>query len=189
MLDSNDTADQRAAALANALTPTQPLRFGAASFTYTDGSVIADPPEAAPGIGAGVYIPVGAARLPRQAAAAVPAPPTGGRVGIDPSTLDRPCDDTISRAELTAIWWALQSGYTKIATDSLGSICQIRRIVWRPQDQTEHRHRDLLIAIRDIIDQHPDKAPPIEIYKVTSHTGIHGNEQADDIATGVATGR
>jgi exonuclease III/ribonuclease HI len=84
--------------------------------------------------------------------------------------------NTINRAELVAIAEGLQMGRTMIATDSLGSMRNIWRVVTSPQDLREHKHRDLLIHIRDLL-QGVDGV--VHLYKVKSHTGVVGNELAD----------
>ena len=94
--------------------------------------------------------------------------------------------NTINRAELVGILVALKWGATKILTDSASSICQIRKHMFRPQDQDIHRHKDLL---DDIVTRIKDAEGPVFIGKVKSHIGIVGNERADEIAVNVAKGR
>jgi hypothetical protein len=61
---------------------------------------------------------------------------------------------------------------------------QLRRQLHRPQDHQYHRHKRLLEAIVDAIKQSDNT---IQLIKVKSHTGIVGNEVADQLA-GRATG-
>ena len=49
----------------------------------------------------------------------------------------------------------------------------------------EHRHRNLLKQIVDLITQNTDTTT---LYKVRAHTGIEGNEKADAMAKQVALG-
>jgi len=91
---------------------------------------------------------------------------------------------TINRAELVPIQEAIDRGYTHIATDSLTSMYQIKKAIYRPQDIKEHRHVSLLQGIAGTIQQ---QGRIIHIYKVKSHIGIIGNERADTFATSVAS--
>jgi len=147
---------------------------------YTDGSYLPEKPEGAPGIGAAVYVP-GSEPIP------VACEWTGE--GADPTSCN-----TISRAELAAIdvsvnqqWEAGQrrDGSLHIATDSLGSIYGISKMLNRPQDVREHRHLALLKSIAHGIQEAPGT---LHLWKVTSHTGQVGNETADRTAVAVATG-
>ena len=81
---------------------------------------------------------------------------------------------------------ALAAGCVNIATHSLRCIHQIHKAVNRPQELTEHRHKELLTKIRDLIAGRPHGVPPIRLIKVPAHTGITGNKRADAIATGVS---
>ena len=93
---------------------TSPLRYDWQNFAYTDDSVLTQPEENAPGIGAGVYIP------PKNLLAAHNSG-QGTVVAIDPRDATSR-ENTINRAELVAIHKAVEQGATHIATDSLGSI-------------------------------------------------------------------
>jgi ribonuclease HI len=106
-------------------------------------------------------------------------------------------DNTINRAELAAIYAAIinarqmyqiQGGQLprtiKIATDSLGSIYQIRKMSHTPDAFAFHRHCHLLTAI---VNQIHKLGIPVDFYKVRSHSGILGNEVADCIAKRIAT--
>jgi hypothetical protein len=117
----------------------------------------------------------------------IPAPLGGGKqhdIAIDPRDPAQPENNTINRAKLSAIWAAIMAGHSHIASDSLGCICHIYKMVHRPQDLDGHRHLALLKAIRDAITRRPPKAPPVVLLKVPAHVGITGNKRAD--AKGVA---
>lgn len=104
------------------------------------------------------------------------------------------CFNTISRAELVAIHVALQEvaqvvqradNTIHIATDSLGSIYGIAKVISRPQDITEHRQLHLLQSIAKAIE---DASGVVHIWKVKGHANVHGNETADAAAVAVAKG-
>jgi ribonuclease HI len=147
-----------------------PPRWNWKQFAYTDGSVITD--GQGPGIGAAVYLPEGNG-TPNPEERSIPI------------SLNESGERTINRAELAAIWVALKQGATRVATDSLGSIYQIQKMLNRPHDVKEHRHNNLLRSIVDLIQQSPE---PIHLHKVKAHAGIVGNEKADAIAKAVAEG-
>eukprot|EP00882_Tetradesmus_deserticola_P000535 GHRQ01000587.1.p1 GENE.GHRQ01000587.1~~GHRQ01000587.1.p1 ORF type:complete len:2327 (+),score=302.27 GHRQ01000587.1:5202-12182(+) len=159
-----------------------PLKHNWRDFIYTDGSVLPkDQPTNGPGIGAAVHIP---------------ANPINGRepttIPIDCSTPERSVD-TINRAELAAISVAMDvaaqrlpvSNMLHIATDSLGSIRQVFKANTRPQDMLEHRHYALITHIANTVAAH---AGTVHLWKVKSHIGIVGNEEADQAAGRVAKG-
>jgi ribonuclease HI len=164
--------------LSKAHAQTSPLRYDWQNFAYTDGSVLSQPEDNAPGIGSGVY-------MPPKGPATYSDNDQGTSVAIDPRDATSR-EDTINRAELVAIHKAVEQGATHIATDSLGSIFQSKKMLMRPQDMHEHRHAHLL---RTIVDKIAAGQNIVHIYKVKSHIGIVGNERADEIATGVAHGR
>ena len=56
--------------------------------------------------------------------------------------------NTINRAELAGIYAALKCGHTHIASDSLGSLCQIRKQLLLPELQ---RHAQLVQELTIII--------------------------------------
>jgi len=171
-----------------------PLLYNWRDLTYTDGSFIRKAGKkskqpmptdrdnnqsdsltaGAPRIGASVYIPNPDGDC--HTVAILPAEEEGERF-----------DDTINRAELIAVWQAINMGCTHILTDSLSVICQLHNIIYRPQEiyLSFHRHAALLQAVRDSIAEAPH---PIRLYKVKSHIGVVGNERADQIATEVAKG-
>ena len=159
-----------------------PLQHDWRSFIYTDGSVLPkDQPTNGPGIGAAIHIP---------------ANPLTGResttIPIDCSTPERHVD-TINRAELSAISVAMEEaakhmptdGALHIATDSLGCIRQVFKANTRPQDMLEHRHFALIRHIASSVASH---AGIVHLWKVKSHIGIVGNEEADQAAGRVAKG-
>jgi ribonuclease HI len=148
-----------------------PLRWDWTTFAYTDGSIIPDTKNG-PGIGAAVYLPPGAS----------PQIPEETTIPINPGNT---AEGTINRAELAAIWVALHKGATHIATDSQCCIHQIQKTLNRPHNMKEHRHRTLLQHIVGLI---KDSPTTITLYKVKAHTGIDGNEKADQMAKKVAHG-
>jgi ribonuclease HI len=80
---------------------------------------------------------------------------------------------------------ATSRGCTHIATDSLSTLYQVKKVVHQPQDMNEHRHLLLHKRIAQLILQ---RGQPIHISKVKSHIGIVGNEISDELATSVAKG-
>jgi ribonuclease HI len=165
-----------------------PLRHDWRLFAYTDGSFIKDAPEGAPGIGAAVHVP---AHLETER----PEDTIHINCLQKSASTDLAYVNTIGRAELAAIHVALehvgstvqqQDGTINIATDSLSSIYGIRKALTRPQDIQEHRHLKLLEAIDKAIEDAPGQ---VHLWKVKSHTGIVGNDAADEGAVAVASGR
>ncbi|KAJ9515865.1 hypothetical protein QJQ45_008751 [Haematococcus lacustris] len=130
-----------------------------ATLAYSDGSCIKTSEAAPARVGAGVYIPE-----------------TNVLITV---ALDDPESNTINKAELTAIHAALKAGATRIATDSLCSIYQIRRALANPMSLITHRHNDILTAIATLI---IDSPVTLHFYKVRAHSGIIGNEGADALA-------
>ncbi|KAJ9533313.1 hypothetical protein QJQ45_026358 [Haematococcus lacustris] len=130
-----------------------------ATLAYSDGSCIKTSEAAPARVGAGVYIPE-----------------TNVLITV---ALDDPESNTINKAELTAIHAALQAGATRIATDSLCSIYQIRRALANPMSLITHRHNDILTAIATLV---IDSPVTLHFYKVRVHSGNIGNEGADALA-------
>ena len=145
-----------------------PLKWYWRDIAYTDGSCI-KPARGSAGpaaLGAAVHIPASGER-PSQTYLVAPG-------GEGPSW-------TITRAELAAIWAALEKGCRLIATDSLASIWLIQAIVCDPMRLRRNKHRPLLEAIADLIRAAPC---PITLVKVAAHQGpgalgAIGNNEAD----------
>ncbi|KAJ9519674.1 hypothetical protein QJQ45_013303, partial [Haematococcus lacustris] len=129
------------------------------TVAYTDGSCIKTSEPAPARVGAGVYIPENNALIT--------------------IALNDPENNTINKAELTAIHAALKAGARRIATDSLCSLYQIRRALANPMSLINHRHNDILTDIATLI---IDSPAAIQFFKVKAHTGIIGNEGADALA-------
>ncbi|KAJ9517101.1 hypothetical protein QJQ45_002614 [Haematococcus lacustris] len=126
---------------------------------YTNGSCIKTSEPAPARVGAGVYIPENNALIT--------------------IALNDPENNTINKAELTAIHAALKAGARRIATDSLCSLYQIRRALANPMSLINHRHNDILTDIATLIVDSPDT---IQFFKVKAHSGVIGNEGADALA-------
>jgi ribonuclease HI len=62
----------------------------------------------------------------------------------------------------------------------------LAKIILRPQDLQEHRHRRMLDSMANAVQDYPGT---IHLWKVKSHTGIIGNERADEVAVQVAKGK
>jgi ribonuclease HI len=133
-------------------------------------------------VGAGLFIPN---KTPRELGTADGAadtiPPadehaTGTLLYIDP-TGEGPTN-TITRAESAAILHALHYG-TCIATDSAACMYQLRNMMMKPMRMRCHKNRHMLQSILDRV-QSADGT--IRIFKVKAHTGVLGNEYADEAA-------
>ena len=88
--------------------------------------------------------------------------------------------NTITRAELVAVLaylpWAEDKGMTAgLATDSYAAMMLIAMMVRAPHKLLLHPHRWLLWDIAKAIDR---RTEPLHIYKIKSHTGVQGNDQA-----------
>ncbi|KAJ9513525.1 hypothetical protein QJQ45_006167 [Haematococcus lacustris] len=129
------------------------------TLAYTDGSCIKTSEPAPARVGAGVYIPENNA--------------------LTTIALNDPENNTINKAELTAIHAALKAGARRIATDSLCSLYQIRRALANPMSLINHRHNDILTDIATLI---VDSLDTIQFFKVKAHSGVIGNEGADALA-------
>jgi ribonuclease HI len=158
-----------------------PLRYNWKDFAYTNGSYKptgcktspADKECDAPGIGAGVYFPPQTDN--EEDARAIPIIPIG----------DGQPQNTINRAELVGILAAIKQGATKIATDSLTSMYQIKKMLRHLQDLLNHQHCQL---IKEAATQIMNAEQKITLHKVKGHSSIIGNEKADQIAKAAATG-
>jgi len=93
-----------------------------------------------------------------------------GKVGIS---------NTMNRADLTGIAFALKAKCTHIATDSAYSLSQIRKQLLFPELHRKHAHVKLLERIVSMINK---SDAPINFYKVKAHIGVIGNESANAIA-------
>ena len=136
----------------------------AANILYTDGSAATG--LEGQSIGAGVYC-----RAPDL------------QLAVDPCGIS--ATNTITRAELTAIFAALQqrpAGDCTIATDSLASMFSINRALRRPASCTESPHQALLLQISQLMLSRSQHGLRTNIIKVKAHVGIQGNEEADRLA-------
>ena len=180
MVDASTTLDDLETQLATALPTAPPLRYNWKNYVYTVGSYKqtshkASPIDAecdAPGIGAGVYFPPQAANEDDERG--VPIVPAG----------DSHPQNTINRAELVGILAALRHGAHMIATDSLSSMYQIKKMLRRPQDLLNHQHCEL---IKEIVTEIVNRGLRTTLHKVKGHASIIGNEKADAIAKAAAT--
>ncbi len=162
------------------------LKYDWRDFIYTDGSALKKPAAGEPGIGAAVHVPA-------KVEAHQPNTTINVNCAYRSHGTNLTCFNTISRAELAAIHVAAETtgltstpdGTIHIATDSLGSMYAIKKAIMRPQDITEHRHQHLLQSIVKAIERAPGV---VHFWKVKSHIGIVGNEEADVAAVAVAKG-
>jgi ribonuclease HI len=133
---------------------------------YTDGSSIKGA-EGTASIGAGVYNAT-----------------TKGCTRINPG--GKGSTHTNNRAELVALLVALMAHATDtdltIYTDSLCSIQNIRQMLDRPHMMRESKHKALIEQIVQILAQRAMAGGHTYLKKVRSHTGIHGNDEADRLA-------
>ena len=136
---------------------------------YTDGSVITGKPT----IGAGVVFP--------------------GEFTVKIAVRSDTERHTINRAELVAIMVALRKARDRpalrILTDSLFCIHCLRNYITRPSQYKDHLHRHLLEATAALIKARDDAGLLTHIGKVKSHTGITYNDEADETAKLVASGK
>ncbi|MFN5998335.1 MAG: RNase H family protein [Paracoccaceae bacterium] len=152
------------------------------AIAYTDGSCVGRG-EGPNSLGAAVYIPA-PARSPASSPGCVLTPVGGASSsyaadGLGPT-------NTINRAELVAIWRALAlPGITRVATDSACALSQIQHYLMHPHRMREHKHRDLLCAIHATL---AARQTPVVLCKVTSHSGLVGNDMADAAARAAAEG-
>ncbi len=95
--------------------------------------------------------------------------------------------NTVHRAELAGIAAAVTHDYFLIATDSENSMKQIRKQIRYPELHTYHIHHNLLETIINAICNTATLSITFgKFLKVKAHTGINGNERADQIAMRVA---
>lgn len=93
--------------------------------------------------------------------------------------------DTIMRAELAAIFHTLRDiapagGNCTIFTDIQASIHLLVRALRRPHTLELHPHRPLLMQMAELLVQRANSSLQTHILKVPAHTGITGNEAADE---------
>ena len=120
-------------------------------------------------MGSGVYRPASRMQDDSQEELCVRLDPAG--YGIT---------NTINRAELAPIEYALRQGVgTHIASDSACSLYQIAKMIHQPMYMQQHKHAPLLRTITDHIRAAPST---IYLYKVPAHSGLVGNERADQLA-------
>ena len=136
----------------------------ASNIIYTDGSA----GESSQGqrIGAGVYCAESSMQLI-----------------IVPCTIS--ATNTITRAELVASYATLQEvgpHDCTIATDSLASMLSINRALWDDPCHNESPHAVLLTEIAKLILHRSQLNLRTAMIKVKSHTGVQGNEMADQLA-------
>jgi len=79
--------------------------------------------------------------------------------------------ETINRAELAPMLVAIQEGSRHtIASDSLSSLYQVKKMLHRPYRMKYHKHRRLVEAILDAVRHSPQET--ITLVKVKAHSGI-----------------
>jgi ribonuclease HI len=153
-----------------------PLRLIAEQIIWTDGSCIK--PEDGNG--------------PHRLGAAVYNGLTGDTTHVDPAGHEY--TNTITRAELAAIRAAIatymdtRSQLVTIATDSQASIHLIKRAVNDPAKLHISKHKAILGDIAELLYQCAHRKTRVQLIKVRSHTGLFGNDKADEGATAVARG-
>jgi ribonuclease HI len=144
----------------------------------------------------GYYYTDGSRLETGETGAAYYHPNYGIEARIDPS--GRGPTNTINRAELAGILGALshacragtRSGNSvHVLTDSRVSIYQIHKFNRNKQSFVTHKHIRLLGAIDSLIDVLQSRGIKVTIGKVKAHTGIEGNEVADQLAGQAAGGQ
>jgi ribonuclease HI len=133
-------------------------------FTYTDGSK----KPSSPLLGAGVF-----------------HAPSGTRFVLNASGHDE--NHTITRAELIAIHFALDryatEGELHILTDSMCCILKIQAALTRPRNVLYDPHAPLVAAIISALKLRTQNTSLLtSIRKVPAHSGVEGNEIADELA-------
>jgi len=177
---SADTVRDMADSIITAVPPRLPWQEQ--HILYTDGSCLDT--DAGQRIGAAVVAP------------ALKGSGHDWRWAVDPCGAGP--SNTINRAELAAILCALQiaqesitaGGRVVIATDSACSLHQIRKQLHEPKALMLSKHRAILELISQAITalvcgHHCD----VQFIKVKAHTGVLGNEAADELAKLTAQGQ
>ena len=205
--DHDTVEPHRWGRVTNVFAAAQPLLIAPDSMVYTDGSVVnlncqeavgarvgtkrvrLATATSAPTSGAGVYVP--RALMTDSLQGIVDANWSGTSVqdcgdehtdgvaiSLDPGGVG--ATNTITRAEGAAIWYTLKHGLgTTIATDSATVLYQVRNMLHRPARMQQCKNRPLISQIVDYIRASPQH---ITLQKVKAHTGIPGNELADEAA-------
>ena len=156
----------------NTYLSTLPLTWTTHPALYSDGSCHTDNRGRTISIGAGFYCPTEKKQF-----------------FVAPAGLKE--TNTITRAELAALWAclrhaaedeALSRSSLTLFTDSLTSLHLIHRVIRDPSSMDEKIHLPLLLAIKDLLIERARNKIPTLLQKVKSHSGIHGNDQADAAA-------
>lgn len=170
-------------------TPPPPLRFDWRHFYYTDRSAITQAGRGA-SIAAAVYKPADS-HDDMTRMTTMDCTITGGP-GMDGVDKYQPNVNTINRAELMGIRAAYMlpdpgpRDDIHIATDSQTPMYQIHKMITRTQDMQVHGHHNILT---DTVHRLHSSQATLHLRKVTSHTGVYGNDMADYMAVEVATER
>jgi ribonuclease HI len=161
-----------------------PLRFDWRAMFYTDGSSHTDDSSGQHYTGAGVVLPNPQPTNNEAPAKTYLVAPEG-----------RGVSNTVNRAELAAIHAALglmarsagpgagpPATPRTICTDSACSLSLIRRALRDPNSLKFHKHGPMLASITSHIKKVASSHGPIQLIKCKAHSGIVGNELADEAA-------